>query len=161
MSPLFSGSAKFAFSRECSQPELKFPDNRVTEQRALRPDRNPTCLAPLGRPRRCDAIMNLQFMLPPYWNPILRCNEPPVSRPVLNAGSFGQIVRELQAKLNMLIQPVPPLVIDGEFGAHTKHAVRALQRTHKLTADGIVDEQTWLILDHVPPATIASAAPSS
>ncbi|MBA2734757.1 MAG: peptidoglycan-binding protein, partial [Acidobacteria bacterium] len=35
------------------------------------------------------------------------------------------------------------------FGAKTEAAVRAFQRTHRLTPDGIVGPRTWRALDSV------------
>ncbi|WP_425617944.1 peptidoglycan-binding protein [Anatilimnocola sp. NA78] len=70
-----------------------------------------------------------------------------VSRPVLRQGSFGQTVRELQTKLNQVVRPVPPLIVDGSFGAKTKQAVMTLQSARRLMVDGVVGEQTWAALD--------------
>lgn len=56
----------------------------------------------------------------------------------------GDDVKVLQQRLH--------ITVDGEFGAITKHAVRAYQRTHHLTADGVVGRQTWdALLGRVPP----------
>lgn len=37
----------------------------------------------------------------------------------------------------------PPLVVDGILGSKTREAVRAFQRAHGLTADGIPSQQVW------------------
>jgi murein DD-endopeptidase MepM/ murein hydrolase activator NlpD len=53
----------------------------------------------------------------------------------LKKGSKGEDVKYLQQQLG--------LPIDGSFGASTHTAVVALQKKHKLTADGIVGPKTW------------------
>ena len=53
----------------------------------------------------------------------------------LKKGSKGEAVKYLQQQLG--------LPIDGVFGASTHTAVVALQKKHKLTADGIVGPKTW------------------
>ncbi len=45
----------------------------------------------------------------------------------LRRGSVGPSVRELQQKLNQVLKPLPPLVVDGIFGHKTGAAVRAFQ----------------------------------
>ena len=65
---------------------------------------------------------------------------------VLQEGARGQQVRTLQYMLSVLsqfISSIPPLTVDGVFGAQTENAVVAFQRFAGLTADGIVDEATW------------------
>ena len=57
---------------------------------------------------------------------------------VLSKGSRGELVKRLQAALN--------LVQDGIFGAITEEAVKAFQKTHGLVPDGIVGEKTWAII---------------
>jgi hypothetical protein len=53
----------------------------------------------------------------------------------LKKGSKGEDVKYLQQQLG--------LPIDGSFGASTHSAVVALQKKHKLAADGIVGPKTW------------------
>lgn len=57
---------------------------------------------------------------------------------LLTKGSRGELVKRLQAALN--------LVQDGIFGAITEEAVKAFQKTHGLVPDGIVGEKTWAII---------------
>lgn len=56
----------------------------------------------------------------------------------LKKGANGAEVRDLQRRLNC--------VADGIFGSVTEEAVKAFQREHGLTADGIVGERTWTAL---------------
>lgn len=57
---------------------------------------------------------------------------------VLTKGSRGELVKRLQAALN--------LMQDGIFGAVTEEAVKAFQKAHGLVPDGIVGEKTWAII---------------
>jgi len=57
---------------------------------------------------------------------------------VLSKGSRGELVKRLQAALN--------LVQDGIFGAVTEEAVKAFQKAHGLVPDGIVGEKTWAVI---------------
>lgn len=61
------------------------------------------------------------------------------SQPVLESGSHGALVREVQQNLQRLGytgHDGQPLKIDGDFGANTEFAVRAFQRVHHLQVDG-------------------------
>ena len=44
--------------------------------------------------------------------------------------------------------------IDGGFGPHTLSAVRSFQRTHGLSADGVIGQLTWAALLRYPPARV-------
>lgn len=57
---------------------------------------------------------------------------------VLKKGSRGEEVKTLQRKLN--------LIADGIFGSITDETVRAFQKEHGLTVDGIVGDKTWAAL---------------
>ena len=65
---------------------------------------------------------------------------------VLRSGSTGTAVRELQFYLYLMSayeSSIPPVSIDGKFGADTERAVRAYQRFAGLTVDGVVGRTTW------------------
>lgn len=67
-------------------------------------------------------------------------------RPVVQQGSYGWNVKEVQTCLN--------LTVDGDFGPMTKTAVVDYQRSKSLTADGVVGKNTWAALDaefNLPP----------
>ena len=65
--------------------------------------------------------------------------------PRLREGSRGDNVRLMQEYLRTISQryPIPTIVADGIFGAATKNAVTAFQRTFGLTPDGIIGKNTW------------------
>lgn len=58
------------------------------------------------------------------------------SRPLLKKGSRGQDVKDLQTALGIIAN-------DGIFGLGTEVRVKEFQRSHGLTADGMVGAQTW------------------
>jgi peptidoglycan hydrolase-like protein with peptidoglycan-binding domain len=74
---------------------------------------------------------------------------PMVVRPVagltlpIKRGASGWTVTQLQQDLN---RHGAKLTVDGSFGATTEVAVRAWQKAHKVTANGVVDVATWLTL---------------
>lgn len=61
------------------------------------------------------------------------------ARPTLRRGAEGELVKQVQTKLKV--------DVDGNFGPKTEASVRAFQRTHGLTPDGIVGPKTWATLD--------------
>lgn len=68
-------------------------------------------------------------------------NAPSISASsILKIGSNGSAVKTLQKNLNTLIKA--KLTVDGEFGTATYNAVIKFQTKYKLTADGIVGENT-------------------
>lgn len=80
--------------------------------------------------------------------------------PTLQQGSTGEVVRSLQ---QVLTNGAPgqwettPQGVDGDFGPHTKSSVEAFQRWGKITADGIVGDQTWGVSLHAMNATLETA----
>ncbi|WP_168206220.1 peptidoglycan-binding protein [Labrenzia sp. PHM005] len=62
---------------------------------------------------------------------------------VLRIGDQGIAVENLQKSLVRLGHP---LLIDGDFGPKTRHAVQAFQRSHDLTPDGVVGARTRVAL---------------
>jgi len=76
-----------------------------------------------------------------------------VKNPVLQLGSQGSLVRELQELLNLFDAK---LKTDGDFGSATRKAVINFQASlpeYHLGADGIVGHLTWLALyDQVFPS---------
>ena len=65
---------------------------------------------------------------------------------LLQEGSRGGGVRNLQYFLSYLSQyypTIPPVAVDGVYGASTTNAVRAAQETFGLPVDGVVGELTW------------------
>lgn len=69
--------------------------------------------------------------------------EPPSGRPVLEEGSTGDAVAELQEFLNRVYPAYSDLAVDGEFGPKTAAVVREFQSRSGLTVDGVVGPQTW------------------
>lgn len=67
----------------------------------------------------------------------------PSDLPTLRRGSSGEYVTLLQTKLIQLGFDLSPYGADGKFGAKTENAVKAFQKDHGLTADGIVGPKTW------------------
>lgn len=65
------------------------------------------------------------------------------SYPTIRRGTSGDLVVQLQ---RFLAKDGSSLAIDGIFGPGTESAVRAFQKRHGLTADGIVGPKTWAAL---------------
>ena len=64
----------------------------------------------------------------------------------LQVGDTGEKVRQLQYMLSVLsayISEIPPVTVDGIFGAATRAAVLASQRRFRLPETGSVDTRTW------------------
>ncbi|WP_100405690.1 C40 family peptidase [Bacillus solitudinis] len=76
----------------------------------------------------------------------LKPTRAPVKQGVLRSGSKGQIVEQLQTRLQQLGYYTEK--VTGQFGPKTKDAVRAFQEQNKLLTDGIVGAQTWGALNN-------------
>jgi hypothetical protein len=69
--------------------------------------------------------------------------------------------------LNESVRPIPPLVVDGSFGAKTRQAVMTFQSARRLLVDGVVGQQTWAALEPclpgqpnvAPPPVLPAPAP--
>ena len=71
--------------------------------------------------------------------------------PTLRRGAKGELVRKLQGLLNFVLGGIiPPLTVDGIFGAKTEDAVKEMQSRLGLTDDGICGPKTWAALDAAP-----------
>ena len=74
-----------------------------------------------------------------------------VAKPVLSRhAASASDASALQTQLNALGHTgtnQKPLAVDGKFGPHTEHAVKAFQQAHGLEADGKVGAQTRQALD--------------
>lgn len=66
-----------------------------------------------------------------------------VQRPVLQLGSHGDFVKELQEGLNKNLLASDKLKVDGAFGLATQTVVKEFQQVHGLTPDGKVGPYTW------------------
>lgn len=86
------------------------------------------------------------FCLPDYKTAAKKYNASTVTYISVNAqqlqnGDSGNPVKVLQASLNALGFNCG--TVDGEFGANTEKAVKALQKSGNMSADGIVGKNTW------------------
>jgi N-acetylmuramoyl-L-alanine amidase/Putative peptidoglycan binding domain len=66
----------------------------------------------------------------------------PAARPTLRRRATGDLVKQIQARVGV--------ITNGLFGPKTEAGVRAFQRAHGLTPDGIVGPKTWKALDAAP-----------
>lgn len=64
--------------------------------------------------------------------------------PLLQTGSRGQVVKDVQGELKVL--KLYSLSLDGNFGPMTRQAVMQFQRQHRLVAYGVVGSATWAAL---------------
>lgn len=66
------------------------------------------------------------------------------TKPVLRQGAKGTFVSDLQ---RMLTAEGFKVLVDGDFGEHTREAVVAFQKREALAADGVVGRATWAALE--------------
>lgn len=102
---------------------------------------------PEGDKRWAELLEKLGQSTPP---PIIIPEQPIAWAPLLQYGSQGSAVLELQRDMNRSFRgyAAMPLIEDGEFGPATKSAVQEFQRRSPdgLEADGIVGIKTWASL---------------
>ena len=68
------------------------------------------------------------------------------SNPILQLGSQGTKVKELQELLNFEFGARQQIAVDGIFGANTERAVKIVQYRYFLKQDGVVGAKTWQVL---------------
>ena len=78
--------------------------------------------------------------------------DPKNNLPTLRRGSKGEYVKQLQVLLlcegyGDLLADDTQNPMDGIFGQRTEKAVKAFQKDHGLTVDGIVGKKTWAALE--------------
>ena len=74
--------------------------------------------------------------------------EQPVSdRKTIRKGNYGVLVKECQTMLQKLGYDLGICGVDGDFGQATEKAVKAFQKAHNLTQDGVVGKNTWAALE--------------
>jgi len=66
-------------------------------------------------------------------------------KPILPGGR-GSAVEDIQRRLLRLGYDLGPTGVDGVFLGRTREAVEAFQRTHGLSEDGVVGNETWAAL---------------
>ncbi|GLB28817.1 hypothetical protein LAD12857_07400 [Lacrimispora amygdalina] len=80
----------------------------------------------------------------------LYASDPTPEKPLLQLGSTGDAVIELQKKLILLGYSCGENGADGIFGDDTYRAVRQFQQNNGLSVDGKVGSNTWAKLDTAP-----------
>lgn len=76
----------------------------------------------------------------------------PGTKPTLRRGDKGEYVTLAQTELIQKGYDCGSFGADGQFGAATEKAVRAFQKDHGLTVDGVIGQKTWAALDAVEPS---------
>ena len=69
------------------------------------------------------------------------------NKKTIRKGNYGALVKECQTMLNKLGYDLGICGIDGDFGQATEKAVKAFQKDHGLTQDGVVGQKTWTALE--------------
>lgn len=78
----------------------------------------------------------------------------PETKPTLRRGSKGKYVTLAQTQLINKGYSCGNTGADGDFGKNTEAAVKAFQKDHGLTVDGIIGQNTWNALDGAEPAIL-------
>lgn len=66
--------------------------------------------------------------------------------PTLRNGAYGNITGLMQERLLAMGYSLPEYGADKDFGGETETAVKALQKDHNITEDGVVGPDTWSVL---------------
>ena len=69
------------------------------------------------------------------------------SKKTIRKGNYGALVKECQGMLQKLGYDLGICGVDGDFGTATEKAVRAFQKAHNLSVDGVVGKNTWAALE--------------
>jgi peptidoglycan hydrolase-like protein with peptidoglycan-binding domain len=70
-----------------------------------------------------------------------------LNKPLLQLGTVGDAVKEVQQLLNDTVYPLfINLNVDGQFGPATERAVRQFQHQVLMPVDGVVADRTWRAL---------------
>ena len=77
---------------------------------------------------------------------------PPPDKPTLRRGDKGAYVTLAQTELIQKGYSCGSSGADGAFGKNTEAAVKAFQKDHGLTVDGVIGQNTWAALDSTEPA---------
>ena len=72
---------------------------------------------------------------------------PSMSYKTIRRGNYGELVKQLQTKLQALGYNLGICGVDGDFGQATEKAVKAFQKAAGLTQDGVVGKNTWAALE--------------
>ena len=73
--------------------------------------------------------------------------EQTVSYKTIRKGNMGELVKQCQTMLQKLGYDLGICGVDGDFGTATEKAVRAFQKAHNLSVDGVVGKNTWAALE--------------
>jgi hypothetical protein len=76
----------------------------------------------------------------------------PEKKPTLRRGDKGAWVTLAQTELINKGYSCGKTGADGDFGKNTEAAVKAFQKDHALTDDGVIGQNTWSALDGTEPA---------
>ena len=83
------------------------------------------------------------------WNLLIQATEPAIATitnfPTLNLGDTGSFVKDLQNKLKALLYYTNS--INSTFDLETENAVKRFQSNNDITANGVVNSQTWTAIN--------------
>jgi peptidoglycan hydrolase-like protein with peptidoglycan-binding domain len=145
--------APTAAGEEASEPNPPPPgaDDAALEQLDSSIEQGATATAPTvaGNRARGGWIASVQRQSSTGQIPVIDVEDLPEEGLTLSEGSTNtEKVRKLQRQLN-LRGAYPPLVVDGEFGEHTREAVAHFQRSHPSgpgAVEGVANATLWQLL---------------